>query len=88
MITRPGIRNSRTRLSALRRRWEVHRRLRTIWTIAVQGSGAATKAKNPKSEIRNPKQIQIGGEREMKKTGGGGLSANFANFREFSGGEF
>jgi hypothetical protein len=48
-------------------------------------SGAATKGKNPKSEIRNPKQIQIGGEREMRKTGGGGLSANFANFREFFG---
>jgi hypothetical protein len=42
---------------------------------------------NPKSEIRNPKQIQIGAKREMSKTVGGRLSANFANFREFSGRE-
>jgi hypothetical protein len=32
-----------------------------------------------KFETRNPKQIQIGGEREMSKTGGGGIR----EFREF-----
>jgi hypothetical protein len=35
---------------------ELHRKRRTIWTIAVQSSGAATKAEEgQKSEIRNPK---------------------------------
>ena len=38
-----------------------------------------------KLEIRNPKQIQIGTEREMRKTDGGNLSANCANSREFLG---
>jgi hypothetical protein len=38
-----------------------------------------------KSEIRNPKQIQSGGEWGNEENGGGGLSANFANFREFFG---
>jgi hypothetical protein len=28
--------------------------------FSVLSSGGATEAKNPKSEIRNPKQIQIG----------------------------
>jgi hypothetical protein len=38
---------------------------------------------NSKSEIRN--KFKSGEKREMRKTGGGGLSANFANFREFFG---
>jgi hypothetical protein len=41
-----------------------------------------------KSEIRNPKQIQIEGESGNEENGGpGGSSANFANFREFLGRE-
>jgi hypothetical protein len=49
----------------------------------AQRSGAATKGKNPKSEIRN--KFKLGEKGEMRKTGGGGLSANFANFCEFFG---
>jgi hypothetical protein len=46
---------------------------------------AASKGKNPKSEIRNPKQIQIGGKGN-EENGGGSLSANFANFANSPGG--
>jgi hypothetical protein len=42
---------------------------------AVERPGQAqqgSRNQSQKSEIRNPKQIQIGGEREMRKTGGRG----------------
>jgi hypothetical protein len=81
-ISREKAQNSQRKKHPTSLAGKVHRSRRTIWTIAVQSGG---RNQRQKSEIRNPKQIQIGTDGEMRKTGGREFIREFREFPRILG---